>query len=100
MFLCNYVLFLILNTFLVLPSTTAATAISPALLASASVVIVTVVVLIIHLMPLLQFPLPALGRRGWRVILVLATVNPKKVNEAALDLQLNPDLILCTLHSY
>jgi hypothetical protein len=64
MLLCNYVLFLTLKTSLALPSTTANAAVSPALLASAFVVIITVVVLLVHLVPVLQFPLTALGRRG------------------------------------
>ncbi len=98
MLLCNYVLFLTLETSLALPSTTAAANVSPALLASASVVIVAVI-LVIYLMSLLQFPLPASGRRGQRFVLALAAVNPKQVNVAAFDLQLTPDSILCTLHS-
>ncbi len=92
-----------LETSLALPSTTAAANVSPALLAStstsASIVIVAVVVLIVQLMSLLQFPLSALGRRDWRVVLALVAVNLKQVDKAALDLQLTPDLILCTLHS-
>jgi hypothetical protein len=101
MLLRNYVLFVTLETSLALPSTIATANVSPALLAfaSASVDIAAVVVLIVHLVSLLQFPLPALGRRDWRVILALAAVNPKQVDEAALDHQLTPDLILCTLHS-
>ncbi len=98
MLLCNYVLFLTLETSLALPSTTAAANLSPALLASASVVIVAVV-LVIHLMSLLRFPLPAPGRRGRRVVLALAAVYPKQVNIAAFDLQLTPDSILCNLHN-
>ncbi len=52
MLLCNYVLFMTLETSLVLPSTTAAD-VSPSLLASASVVIITVIVLVVHLVSLL-----------------------------------------------
>jgi hypothetical protein len=84
MLLCNYVLTRTLKTTLVLPS--------------ASVVIIPVV-LVIHLMPLLQIPLPVLGRRGWRVVLALAAVDPKQVNVAAFYLQLTPDTILRTLYS-
>jgi hypothetical protein len=99
MLLCNYVLFMTLKTSLALPSATATANVSPALLASASVVILAVVVLVVHLKPLLQFSLPASGRRGWRVALALAAVDPKEVIKAALELQLTPNLILCTLHS-
>jgi hypothetical protein len=88
-----------LETSVALPSTTAPANVSPALLASASIVILAVVVLIIHLMSLLQFPFPALGRRGWRVVLALAAVDPNQGNVAAFDLQLTPDLILRILHS-
>jgi hypothetical protein len=73
------VLTLTLKSFLVLPSAFVAATISPALLASTSVVIVAVV-LVIHLVPLLLFPLPALGRRGRRVVLALAAIDPKEVN--------------------
>jgi hypothetical protein len=97
MLLCNYVLTLTLKTTLALPSASAAATVSPALLASASVIIVAVV-LILHFVPLLRFPLPALGRRGWRVILALAAVNPKEVNKAAFYLQLTHNMILRTLY--
>jgi hypothetical protein len=99
MLLCNYVLFATLETSLTLPSTTAAVDVSPALLASTSIVIIAVVVLVVHLVSLLRFPLPASGRRGWRVVLALAAVNPKQVDVSTYELQLTPDLILCTLHS-
>ncbi len=99
MLLCNYVFTLTLKSTLALSSASAAVDVSPALLASASIVIVTFV-LVIHLVPLLRFPLPALGRRGRRVVLALAAVNPKQVNVAAFDLQLTLDLILCTLKCY
>jgi hypothetical protein len=88
-----------LETSLALPSTTASADVSPALLASASIIIVAVIVLVVHLMSLLKFPISESGRRGWRVIQALAAVDPKQVNIAAFDLQLTPDSILCTLHS-
>jgi hypothetical protein len=96
MLLCNYVLTLTLKSTLALPSTSAAVDVYPASLASASIVIVAFS-LIIHLVPLLRFPLPALGRRGRRVILALADVDPKQVKVAAFDLQLTLELILRTL---
>ncbi len=96
MLLCNYVLTLTLKNTLALPSTSAPVDVSPALLASTSVVIVAFV-LVIHLVPLLRFPLPVLGRRGRRVVLALAAVDPKEVNKAAIHLQLTGDTILCTL---
>jgi hypothetical protein len=40
-----------------------------------------------------------LERRGRRVVLALAAVDPKQVNVAASDLRLTPDSILRTLHS-
>jgi hypothetical protein len=100
MLLCNYVLTPTLKTTLVLPSASFSVAISPALLASASVVIVAVI-LVIHRVPLLQISLPASGRRGRRgrrVILALASVEPKEVNEAALYLQLTHNTIIRTLY--
>ncbi len=99
MLLCNYVLTPTLKSTLALSSASAAVDVSPASLASTSVIIFAFV-LIIHLVPLLQFPLPVLGRRGWRVILVLAAVDPKQVNVAAFDLQLTLDSILRTLKCY
>jgi hypothetical protein len=96
----NYVLFMTLETSLALPSATATAAVSTASLASASVIIVAVIlVLVIQCVSLLRFPLPASWRRGRRVILALASVDPKEVGVAAFDLQLPPDSILCTLHS-
>jgi hypothetical protein len=97
MLLCNYVLTPTLKSTLALPSASVAAAVSPTLLSSAFVIIIAVV-LVIHLMPLLRFPLPASGRRGWRVILALAAVNPKEVNKATIHLQLTRDMILCTLN--
>jgi hypothetical protein len=97
MLICNYVLTLTLKTTLARPSTSAAATVSPAMLASASVLIVAFV-LIVHLVPLLQFPLPSSGRRGRRVILALAAVDPKQVNEAAFYIQLICDTILRTLY--
>ncbi len=99
MLLCNYVLTSSLKSTLALSSASAAVDVSPAPLASASVVIVAFL-LIVHLVPLLRFPLPALGRRVWRVVLALAAINPKQVNVAAFDLQLTLDLILRTLKCY
>jgi hypothetical protein len=81
MLLCKYGHTPTLKTTLALPSASAADAVSPALLASTSVAIVAIV-LAVNLVPLLQFPLPALGRRGRRVILALAAVDPKQVNIA------------------
>ncbi len=94
---CNYVLTPTLKSFLALPSASAAATVSPALLTSTSVVIVAVV-LVVHLMPLLQYPLPASGRRGWRVVLALAAVDPREVNKAAFYLQLTHNTILRTLY--
>jgi hypothetical protein len=68
---------------LVLPSTTATVDIPPALLVSTSIIIVAVIVLVIHLVSFLQNPLPVSGRRGQRVVLALAAVDPKQVNVAA-----------------
>ncbi len=53
MLLCNYVLFMTLETSLALPSTTAAADVSPTLHASASVIIVAVIVLVVNLVSLL-----------------------------------------------
>jgi hypothetical protein len=83
----NYVLTPTLKTTLALPSSSFAAVVSPALLASASVVIVAVV-LVVYLVPLLRFPLPPLWRRVQRVILALAAVDSKVLNEAAFYLQL------------
>ena len=94
-----------LETSLALPSTTAPANEFPALLAStstsASVIIAAVGILIVHLVSLLQFPLPMSKRRGWRVLALaaLAAVNPTQVDVAAFDLQLSLDSILCTVHS-
>ncbi len=99
MLLCNYVLTPTLKSTLALPSASAAVAVYPALLASASVTIVAFV-LVVHLVPLLLFSLPASasGRRGRRVVLALAAVNPKEVNKATIHLQLTCNMILPTLN--
>jgi hypothetical protein len=97
MLLCNYVLTPTLKTTLARPTASFAAAVSPALLASASVVILAAV-FVVYLMPLLQFPLPASGRRGWTVVLALAAVDPKEIKEATFHLQLTHDTILCTLN--
>jgi hypothetical protein len=94
-FICHVVKSLLVPTL-----TSAANAtVSPASLASASVVVTTAIVLVVHLVPLLRVPLPASGRRAWSVVLALAAVKPKEVDVAAFDLQFCLGTILCLFHS-
>jgi hypothetical protein len=76
---------------LALPSAAAIVAVHPTVLAFVSVVVATVLVLVlvavIQLVPLLQAPLPVLGRRTWRFVLALAAVKPKKVDVVTFHLQ-------------
>ncbi len=89
-----------------LPSALAVAAISPASLASTSVIVATlldlvlVLVLVVHLVPCLRAPLPASGRRAWRVVLALATVEPKEVNIVAFSFQFYLGPLLCLFYSY
>ena len=67
----------------------ATVAISPTMLTSASVIVAAILIVIDHIVPLLQAPLPALTRKAWRAgvtPLTLAAIKSKKVNKAALCL--------------
>ena len=92
MLLCNYELTPTLKLSLAHPSaanTAATAAVSPATPTSAAVIVATVLIVIAHLMPLLRAPLPASGRRAWRVVvtlLALAAIHPEEVNVATLYL--------------
>jgi hypothetical protein len=96
--------FLLLKHSLVLPFAAATAAVWPASLTSASGIVaallILVLIIVLHLVPLLKEPLPALGREAWRVVLALSTVDePKEINVVAFHLQFCLSLLLHLLYS-